>query len=200
MLGGTAQATAEAVDAVQHHGVRSLLDGTPRSASEIASSSGLALNDINEAIEALVQAGRIELDGDRIVGVGGLTLNTTMHALSLANAELHTWCALDAVGIPAALALKATIKSSCPQCGQPVTVNVESGTATAAGPVTLFCPTGPVDNVRTDFCSAANLFCSPNHLDEWRNKNPTATGKHLDLAATTELGHAMWGRYQPPNT
>ncbi|NNF53050.1 MAG: hypothetical protein HKN03_01275 [Acidimicrobiales bacterium] len=195
MLADTSEAPG-AVAAVQYHGLVSLLDGLPPTVSDIAELSGLSPDEVEDGTRALIDAGRIELDGDRVVGVGGLTLNTTGHALSLPNAQMHTWCALDAVGIPAALGLTATVETRCPHCGARIVVHVADGGATAAGPVTLFCPTGPCDNVRTDFCSAANLFCSPIHVSDWRAEHPSRSGEDLDLAATVDLGHAMWGRYQ----
>jgi alkylmercury lyase len=196
MLGGTGSAPRAAVDAVQYHGLASLLNGTAQTLSGIAARSGLPLSDVEDGVRALVEVGRIDLDGDRVIGVGGLTLTSTVHSLSLPDAELHTWCALDAVGIPAALGLTATVQTRCPQCDGRITVDVDEGSATAAGSVTLFCPTAPCDNVRADFCSAANLFCSPTHVTRWRQDHPSALGEDLDLAAATRLGHAMWGHYQ----
>jgi len=196
ILGEAGGAPRAAVDAVQYHGLNSLLNGTARTMGEIASLSGLGVSDIEDGIEALAEVGRIDLDGDRVIGVGGLTLTSTAHSLRLPNAEMHTWCALDAVGIPAALGISATVGTRCPHCGDHITVELDQGNATAAGPVTLFCPTAPCDNVRADFCAAANLFCSPTHLTHWRADNPSAAGEDLDLAATVELGQAMWGPYK----
>lgn len=196
ILGEAGGAPRAAVDAVQYHGLASLLNGTAQTMAEIASLSGLGVPDIEDGVEALLEVGRIDLDEDRVIGVGGLTLAPTAHSLRLPNAEMHTWCALDAVGIPAALGLTATVETLCLQCGDRITVELDQGNATTAGPVTLFCPTAPCDNVRADFCSAANLFCSPSHLRSWRIDNPSAVGEDLDLAATVDLGHAMWGHYE----
>jgi hypothetical protein len=194
---GAGSASRAAVESIQYHGLASLLNGTAQTLSEIASLSGLPLTDIDHGVQALIGAGRIDLDGDRVTGVGGLTLTATAHSLSLPNAEMHTWCGLDAVGIPAALGLTATVQTRCPQCGNRITVDVDEGSATAAGPVTLFCPTAPVyENVRAEFCAAANLFCSPTHVTLWGQDNPSASGEDLDLAATTKLGQAIWGHYQ----
>lgn len=90
------------------------------------------------------------------------------------------------------MGLTATVDTRCPQCGDPITVDVDQGSATAAGPVTLYCPTAHCENVRADFCAAANLFCSPLHVARWRGDNPAAVGEDLDLAATVALGNAMW--------
>lgn len=129
MLGGGAPTQAVAVDAIQEHGLASLVDGTSRTVSEIASLSGLSRGEIEGGIRALVDAGRIDLDGDRVVGVGGLTLISTAHSLRLPSAEMHTWCALDAVGIPAAFGLTATVATGCPQCDERTTVDVNDGAA-----------------------------------------------------------------------
>lgn len=196
ILGQAGGAARAAVDAVQYHGLTALLNGTAPTVGEIASLSGLGVSDIEDGIEALAEVGRIDLDGDRVVGVGGLTLTPTVHSLRLPNAEMHTWCALDAVGIPAALGRTATVETRCPHCSSRITVDVDKGGATAAGPVTLFCPTAPCDNVRADFCAAANLFCSPTHVAHWRADNPSSVGEDLDLVATVDLGNAMWGHYK----
>lgn len=196
ILGGAGGAPRAAIEAIQYHGLASLLNATAPTLLEIASLSGLELTDIEDGVQALTEVGRIDLDGDRVIGVGGLTLTSTAHLLTLPNAEMHTWCALDAVGIPAALGLTATVQTRCPQCGDHITVDVDERTATSAGPVTLFCPTAPCDNVRADFCAEANLFCSPTHVAAWRHDNPSALGEDLDLAAATSLGHAMWGHYR----
>jgi len=189
-----------AVDAIQYHGLDSLLDGTPQTLSTIAALSGLLLNVIEGGVQALIEVGRIEVDGDRVIGIGGLTMTPTEHSLTLPNAEMHTWCTLDAVGIPAALGLAATVQTRCPHCSARITVDVAEGGATSAGAVALFCPTAPCGNVRADFCSATNLFCSQTHLTLWRDNNPTMIGHDLDLDATVGLGHAMWGQYKhPPN-
>lgn len=196
MLGDVSQAPPAAVEAVQHQGLTSLLDGAPLTATRIAELSELPANDIEQAIQGLIEVGRIELDGGRVIGVGGLTLTKTVHSVRLPTAEMHTWCALDAIGIPVALGLRATVTTRCPQCGDSIAVAVDDQAATAAGPVILFCPTGPCDNVRADFCSAANLFCDATHLAQWRASNPATLGEGLDLPATVELGRAIWGRYR----
>src|SRR5581483_5403579 len=54
----------------------------------------------------LVGQGRAEVDGaGRVVGVHGLTLRPTRHRFVHRGRPHFTWCAFDAVGIPAALSL-----------------------------------------------------------------------------------------------
>ena len=72
-----------AVDAIQYHGLDSLLDGTPQTLSTIAALSGLLLNVIEGGVQALIEVGRIEVDGDRVIGIGGLTMTPNEHSLTL---------------------------------------------------------------------------------------------------------------------
>jgi hypothetical protein len=194
-LGQPAGAPQAAVDAVQYHGLASLLRGVASSTKEISDASGVAFTEIEQGVQGLSDVVRIEVDGDRVIGVAGLTLTSTHHELRLPEVAMHTWCALDAVGIPAALELDAAIRTSCPHCHTPIDVVVEGGSASASTAVQLFLPTGPCENVRADFCATANLFCDTEHVSAWRASNPGSAGDVLDLAATAKLGRDMWGGY-----
>ena len=108
---------------------------------------------------------------------------------------MHPWCTLDAVGIPAALRLDAAIGTVCPHCGETLKVVVADGEASADMALQLFCPTSPCSDVRAEFCTRANLFCSAGHLDAWRAANRDVEGQSLDLAETVALGRAMWARH-----
>lgn len=196
MLADAGTAPPRAVAAVQRLGLEALIRGSVASVADIADGAGLSLEEIREGIDGLVGAGRIELDEDSVIGVAGLTVTPTIHQIDLPEASRHTWCALDAVGIPVALDLDATVTTSCPHCGKQLVVTVRDGEATSGHPVVLFCPTGACDNVRADFCAAANLFCSSDHLSAWRDDNPGTQGTELDLDATVELGRVMWAPHR----
>jgi alkylmercury lyase len=72
-------------------------------------------------LAGLARAGLVEQDPTgAITGAHGLTLAPTRHHLVLAGVDLHTWCALDAIGIPAAVDTDAEIATRCGWCdGQP---------------------------------------------------------------------------------
>jgi alkylmercury lyase len=183
------------VDAIQRHGLRALLGGRPATTRQISARSGLGVEEIRAGIDGLTDAGRIETEGDEIVGVCGLTVTETVHELALAETTAHTWCALDAIGIPVALGLDAEVSTPCPHCGTRLQLTLHNGEALTDRPVRLLCPTGPCPDVRADFCSSANLFCDLDHLRAWRARHRSIDGRELDLAGTAELGRAMWGRY-----
>ena len=90
-------------------------------------------------VEAFVQGGRLELDDQGVVvGVHGLTARPTAHRIEHAGGEVHTWCALDAIGIPAALALDAAAVTTCPACAAVLRVPLGA----AYPPTTARCGSG----------------------------------------------------------
>lgn len=198
ILGKASGAPTAAVEAVQTFGLRALLGNQPTTAEQISIESHLSIEDVLAGIAGLARSGRIEIDGDRIIGVGGLTASTTEHTLVLSEATMHTWCALDAIGIPVALGIDAEITTTCPQCTADLSVSVSDGVASSDRAVTLFCPTGPCHDVRADFCVSANLFCDANHLRLWHEQHEAVDGHALDLSATSELGREMWGSHRGP--
>ena len=79
----------------------------------------------------------VEPDGGRVVGSWGLSLVPTDHRLHIRKRELYTWCALDAVGIPAGLGEDASIASHCYHCGASVNVEMIAGQVTHAEPANV---------------------------------------------------------------
>jgi hypothetical protein len=58
------------------------------------------LADDTATVQALVDAGRLELDDQGVVvGAHGLTARPTAHRIQHADGVVHTWCAFDAIGI-----------------------------------------------------------------------------------------------------
>ncbi|TAK32654.1 MAG: hypothetical protein EPO21_15005 [Chloroflexota bacterium] len=107
---------------------RLILDGTAASIDVIADRAGLPRDDVESIVSQLAQRGLIVVDssGD-VVGSWGLSLLPMVHRLRIAGRDLYTWCAEDAIGIPAALDEDATISSRCFQCGEPLTIEICAG-------------------------------------------------------------------------
>ena len=195
LLSDSCDAPPRSVRAIQQHGLLALTTGRAASVTELSHKSSLTVDEIRTGVTSLASAGRIETDGEKVIGASGLTLTETDHAVKLPNATMHTWCALDAIGIPVALELDAEISTTCLHCDERLHVTVRDGELSGADSLRLFCPTGQCDDVRAEFCSAANLFCSPDHLRAWKTSRPSVEGHELDLTATAELGRALWGHY-----
>jgi len=180
------------VNVVRCEAFAGLLRGAPVTVADIAASRQVQLERMRAALDHLVAGGAAEVVGDgEIVGANGLTTRTTRHAIVLDNRVLHTWCALDAVGIPVALGLDASASTTCPTCGARLTVPVHQGRATPL-PFVLWLPTGPCPHLTRDFCSAANLFCDVAHARAWRRQAGNPQGRAISLAEVEDVARAAW--------
>ena len=180
-LGQTARELAVAGFAALWHHRRA----TP---SELLPADAAAATD---CAAALVDLGRAELDTDGyLVGIHGLTLRSTRHRIEHDTREHHTWCAFDAIGIPAALGINAYAHTDCPTCGEHLAIELTNGAPATIGPV-LWLPAPPTENLLTEFCASADLFCSTEHLHQ-RVDTHKLSGRMCSLDAAVALGVQTW--------
>src|SRR5262249_24938634 len=138
--------------------------GRPAGGADLAAALRADPSTMEAAVGALTARGLLERDSHgAVVGVHGLTLWPTRHRLVLDGIALYTWCALDAIGIPAALGIDAEVTTVCGWCAQSLRLLVDDGAPIADAPHVLWLPTSPCANVRADFCPLANLFCNTTH-------------------------------------
>ncbi len=144
------------------------------------------------AVDHLRGRGRVELSEDgHVCGVHGLCLRETRHRIEHARGCTHTWCALDAIGIPAAMAIDARAVTLCPTCRREVVVAITAGRPDGGTTARLWYPQGRCRDLVADFCSGANLFCSQQHLEEWV-AGTEATGTVMTVEEVAELGRNCW--------
>jgi alkylmercury lyase len=144
-----------------------------------------------EVAEVLEDRGRAELDEHgRLVGIHGLTLRTTRHQFTIDGRDHHTWCAFDAIGIPAALRADAIVHTDCPTCRAAIDIPLAAGLPTDSRAL-VWIPGSVGVNLIADFCSRADLYCDRDHL--LRSVDASATnGDVLDLPAACALGSREW--------
>ncbi len=113
-----------------------ILDGEAPDAAALSSATGLDDETTCSVLARLAERGLVvlESEGGAVVGSWGLSLVPTPHRLRIRGRDFHTWCALDAVGIPAGLLEDATVESRCHACGEPVLVDFLAGAITHAEP------------------------------------------------------------------
>jgi hypothetical protein len=113
-----------------------ILGGESIGHAGLVAATGFTQDLVSTLLTGLITRGLvvIEPDGGRIVGSWGLSLVPTDHRLRIRERELFTWCAMDAVGIPAGLREDASISSACHQCGSAVFVEMAAGEVTRAEP------------------------------------------------------------------
>jgi Alkylmercury lyase len=181
-----------AIAAFQRHAFAALLGGEAPRIADVAEAANRDAPGVAQAIAWLQERGRLELDGDLLVGAHGLTHRPTAHSLTIGEQRLHTWCAYDAVAIPVALGATARAATSCPTCGRELVVDINDGHLPDDPVPVLWMPHGPCMNVMEDFCVHANLFCVPEHLATWRLAADDPAGELVTLAGVPALARLEW--------
>ena len=173
---------------------RELFDGRAPAVDALAARLGLPRERAAELLHRLAERGLVVIEGRRVVGALGLSLRPTRHRVELADRVLHTWCAYDAVGLPAALGQDATAVTSCPRCGASLRLVLSGGWPPADSPVVGWWPDrSSCSHVLGQFCRYANAFCDRGHLAGWRAEAAQPAGEILDLGELARRGQRNWG-------
>jgi alkylmercury lyase len=116
-----------------------ILGGRSIDHAGLVAATRLTQDRVTTLLTGLITQGLVVIEPDcgRIVGSWGLSLVPTDHRLRIRERELYTWCAMDAVGIPAGLREDASVASACYQCGSAVNVEFVAGEVTRAKPAQL---------------------------------------------------------------
>jgi hypothetical protein len=169
-------------------GLRLLARGEPVSVKDLARHVGVTVDALTEILAGLDDRVAFDSTG-RIVGLYGLSLEPSRHRLRLAGVALYTWCAFDAVAIPAALGYDATVETRCGYCDVPITVPIMNGHPPTSTPLVGWLPEAPPGSpVREAFCASANLFCDRTHLDSWLTESGVTQGIIAGLDEMAHLG------------
>jgi hypothetical protein len=191
------EVVAETVRRLAIAGFWALWQGRTATVDELVGGDAAALAG---AVEHLHAGGRIEiLDDGQLLAVHGLTRRTTAHQIEHAAGAVNTWCALDAIGIPAALVIDARALTRCPTCGSSLAVTVTMGEPESGSGAVLWYPeTGDCcEHLLDDFCSGANLFCSLDHLRDWLG-GQDRRGTVLTVVQVAEVGREAWSDVSYP--
>ena len=129
-LAARAAAVSPAELAVTRVAFRGILAGRPARTADVPDAAVLPTTIAHAALDALLARGSVAVDGEgAIVVARGLSLRPTPHRLSLAGRHepLFAGCAVDAVGIPAALTADGAVASRCHHCATPMALTARAG-------------------------------------------------------------------------
>ena len=179
--------------AIQRAGLAAIHSGQHLTPIELGVAANVDPMRAQAIIEDLLGRQAATVTDGRVDGIAGLTTRPTKHTLTIDGHERHTWCAFDAVGIPAALGLDAIVATPCGYCSEPIDLRFQAGRTGPAEswgwlPALDRCSNQLID----EFCSAADLFCSRGHLDQWHSAAGSPAGEPHALAELVEIGRAVW--------
>lgn len=171
--------------------LRLLAEGKPVPSERLAALSRRSL----KAIQALLPSSDIEVDPEgRIVG-WGLTLVPTPHQFHLGEQTLYTWCALDALMLPALLGRTAHAVSTCPVTGKTVNLTVTpthiEHLEPAGAVVSVRLPEAEAElcQCREGICLQGHFFVSHEVASAWPSLHPQAVLLTVEEAA--QLGREL---------
>jgi alkylmercury lyase len=179
--------------------VRLLAHGSPVTPERLASAVQMTAEQVGEVLAGLAD---LEVDPSGHIVGWGLTFIPTPHRFLVQGQQFYTWCALDALIYPALLQLPASVESSCPVSGVPVTLSV-----TPTG-VQALAPAGAVVSVvipeqgsacngdRGTFCTQSLFFRSRQDALTWLASSLTA--RLLSVEEAYQVGRLI-SRYRYPS-
>jgi len=174
---------------------RLLLDpARPVEVSLLSSVTGKDPALVEADLAQMCAAGRVQrTDAGAVTGCLGLTLEVTSHGILVNGVALHTWCALDAFGIMAALGATGWIESTSPLTGRRLHVDVDAGIPreTAAPWVVFIAERRPVGSVRAEWCPLVNMFEDAEAARTWAAAG-NVSGQAFSLPETAAFGKALW--------
>ena len=182
--------------AVVRAAFKSMKSGTQPTIEQLTGDCGLDHRVVRNALDAFIRSGRADYTTDGcLTGIVGLTVEPTRHRLTLEGTPMFTWCAFDAVGIPAALRVDTKTRTTCGYCQEPIEVDIVAGSISSTLPIRgWLAQPESCENVKAEFCPEANLFCNQDHLAAWRTAAGMPEGVVKDLDAWADLGRRSWGK------
>lgn len=123
-----------------------------------------------------------ERDGNgNIVGILGLSQRNHPHRFTINDRVLSTWCAWDALFIPALLQQAAKVESTCPATNEKVCIRISENRVEAIEPpesvITIAVPKvvgvklESAERIRRAFCCFVHFFVSSESAAEWISAN-----------------------------
>lgn len=179
-------------DVFRRHAFERLRRSGPAGVTDVVTTSPSGGASAQRTLDVLVERGMAIIEDDRLVAIDGLSIQPTRHRMRLGDDSLFTWCAADAVGIPAALGEDAEVITACRHCSVEIVVSIHAGVPQGETDLLLWVPTASCTHVVTQFCPDANFFCRRGHLDEWRSAQGNPEGETLDADGAAELGRQWW--------
>jgi hypothetical protein len=175
--------------------------GMPPSAAAIAGALKLPSADAAEKIvEKLSKADILTCEGREIVSAYPFSAQATRHTVIFRDGHaVYALCATDALGIHFMLREDITVRSRCPECEREMTIDVKDGAVVSAVPDGMVEFVGKQEHcgcTAKTFCPFMNFFCSREHLEKWRERNPAnGTGEMYHLHEVLQHGKHIFGDF-----
>jgi len=136
-----------------------------------------SVEEVRRLMEKRNEADILTMEGSEIVSAYPFSAKPTRHKVIFQDGhEIYALCATDALGIHFMLRQNVTIRSRCPECEQEMTIELKDDKVASSDPDNILqfvSNGGQCGCTAKTFCPLMNFFCSQDHLDAWRRRNPS---------------------------
>jgi hypothetical protein len=177
-----------------------LLAGKPVAPAELAAELRVSPATLEQELTRLAAKRCLRRDGSgAVVASQGLMVQPSPHRLRTEWGTVSTQCTVDAIGIPAALGIAATVDDRCACCDSPITAEIrgrEDISVQPAGAVIVMAQADcGVQGAIPTMCQETNFFCSNEHARSWQEEQGTLPSAIVTIADAAAVGQAIWGRF-----
>jgi hypothetical protein len=175
--------------------------GKPPSDKAITEAMKLpSLETARQIVEKLHRADILTKGENDVISAYPFSAKATRHKVIFQDGhEVYSLCATDALGVHFMLHENIAVRSRCPECEGEMRIEMKDGRVASS------VPEGIVEFVSNreqcgctakTFCPSMNFFCSPEHLEKWREKNPAyGKGEMYLLHQVSEHGKNIFGDF-----
>ncbi len=175
--------------------------GRPPAEKTIVEAMNLvSVETVHRFIERLHKVDILTMEGGEIVSAYPFSAKQTRHKVVFPDGhEVYALCATDALGIHFMLGENIVVRSRCPECEGEMKIEVKDGKiayCTPEGVIEFVSSGSDCGCTAKTFCPFMNFFCSHEHLDKWREKNPASSmGEIYQLQQVLEHGKYIFGDF-----
>jgi hypothetical protein len=175
--------------------------GKPPAAKTIVEVMKLpSIQAVRQLIEKFNKADILTVEGGEIISAYPFAAKQTRHKVIFPDGhEIYSLCATDALGIHFMLEEDISVRSRCPECEEEIKVEMKGGKIVSYEPTSIveFVSSGDHCGCTSKtFCPFMNFFCSKDHVETWREKNPAAAqGEMYQLHQVLEHGKFIFGDF-----
>jgi alkylmercury lyase len=171
--------------------LRALARGEPVSVAALAASTDRAADDVTRTLARWSNVHRDERG--RVEAFCGLSLRPTEHRFEVGGVRLYTWCAWDALFLPALLDEQARVESTCAVTGVRVSLTVAPEGVLASQPEDVWVSFPPparasTANIVESFCRHVHFLAGREVAARWADGR--AGSLAVDLDDAFDLGRA----------
>jgi len=159
----------------------------------LAAKSNLSVAETESRLSAVEGAGRARrAQNGNLVGIAGLSLEPTPHAIEIEGRSFWTWCALDAVGIFTALGATGIVRSNPPGDLNDLQIRFTDGSTYSEAALFIADGYDGMDVIES-WCSKVNFFGTSREAENW----VTESGIDGDVVSISEISSAAGAIWAP---